>query len=433
MDSNLGGKKSNWRQGSGGGGNTTPDAGPVKPNPWNKGTGSGRDNSDIRKSSMDEKQAALTAAKNIGSGQLSVQRSSSQTSIFSQESDTEDLREKCEANYSKIMNMVDSDLKEYEAGDLSIQDVSKFEIIFPSNYGFNFTLLFQFAADLFDVFRRIMQASVEKVKKPLLSKLGHVLCFALQKEESKAEALQGIAKYCQFAVDTETWIDFPEAWNNLSEVLINAIQCDLKLFEGKRPSINDFSEAFVEASKDDRENKPYQLLVTVLRRMCECCGSGLEDPQILHDAKDIEVTTPYGKPSDKLVEEKRELYIYRTNSRSNTYFDGTYEGAPGVCHIQMHPAYNEKLRQCVLAKELGIPYATTALVTDYDCWKEDEHVSMELVMMTFKENAEKAKRLFVGTVKKIAEVDWKEEIAHMKSAARNAVMVSPEVVIPHLL
>ncbi|VDN45260.1 unnamed protein product [Gongylonema pulchrum] len=27
-----------------------------------------------------------------------------------------------------------------------------------------------------------------------------------------------------------------------------------------------------------------------------------------------------------------------------------------------------------LAKELGIPFATTALVTDYDCWREGEKV-----------------------------------------------------------
>lgn len=39
--------------------------------------------------------------------------------------------------------------------------------------------------------------------------------------------------------------------------------------------------------------------------------------------------------------------------------------------------------QCSLAKELGIPYATTALVTDYDCWKEEEHVSFCFVFYLF--------------------------------------------------
>ncbi|KHJ78013.1 hypothetical protein OESDEN_22367, partial [Oesophagostomum dentatum] len=31
-------------------------------------------------------------------------------------------------------------------------------------------------------------------------------------------------------------------------------------------------------------------------------GSGLEDPQILQNAKEVEVNTPFGKPSDKYIE-----------------------------------------------------------------------------------------------------------------------------------
>ena len=42
----------------------------------------------------------------------------------------------------------------------------------------------------------------------------------------------------------------------------------------------------------------------------------------------------------------------------------------------MYEEYVNLLFQCVLAKELGIPYASVALVTDYDCWKEDGHVSV---------------------------------------------------------
>ncbi|KHJ76281.1 phosphorylase family 2 [Oesophagostomum dentatum] len=70
--------------------------------------------------------------------------------------------------------------------------------------------------------------------------------------------------------------------------------------------------------------------------------------------------------------------------------------------------------ECCLAKELGIPYATTALVTDYDCWKDNEQVSMELVMKTFKENCHKAKDLFIEAVQRIAKEDWKAEIATLK-------------------
>ncbi|MFA5024956.1 MAG: S-methyl-5'-thioadenosine phosphorylase [Candidatus Shapirobacteria bacterium] len=43
-----------------------------------------------------------------------------------------------------------------------------------------------------------------------------------------------------------------------------------------------------------------------------------------------------------------------------------------------------------LANELKIPYQSIAMVTDYDCWKENEEpVSFELVMKRMKENSQK--------------------------------------------
>jgi 5'-methylthioadenosine phosphorylase len=38
----------------------------------------------------------------------------------------------------------------------------------------------------------------------------------------------------------------------------------------------------------------------------------------------------------------------------------------------------------VLAKEAGLSYASIAMVTDYDCWREDtEPVSVQKVIHTF--------------------------------------------------
>jgi len=49
-----------------------------------------------------------------------------------------------------------------------------------------------------------------------------------------------------------------------------------------------------------------------------------------------------------------------------------------------------------LANELAIPYQSIAMVTDYDCWKEDEEsVSFELILKRMKENAEKVKQLLI--------------------------------------
>lgn len=49
-----------------------------------------------------------------------------------------------------------------------------------------------------------------------------------------------------------------------------------------------------------------------------------------------------------------------------------------------------------LANELKIPYQSIAMVTDYDCWKENEEpVSYEMVLNTMKVNAEKVKKLLI--------------------------------------
>ena len=49
-----------------------------------------------------------------------------------------------------------------------------------------------------------------------------------------------------------------------------------------------------------------------------------------------------------------------------------------------------------LANELEVPYQSIAMVTDYDCWKENEEpVTFEMVMGTMKENSEKVKSLII--------------------------------------
>ena len=52
-----------------------------------------------------------------------------------------------------------------------------------------------------------------------------------------------------------------------------------------------------------------------------------------------------------------------------------------------------------LANELGIPYQSIAMVTDYDCWKENEEpVTFEMVLKTMAENAEKVKSLIIDVL-----------------------------------
>ncbi|TMW41596.1 hypothetical protein DOY81_013325, partial [Sarcophaga bullata] len=145
-------------------------------------------------------------------------------------------------------------------------------------------------------------------------------------------------------------------------------------------------------------------------------GTGLNDPDILEQRKETVITTPYGDPSDVLIEGQingvncvilarhgrkhsvmptnvnyraniwalrhvgcthilgstacgslRENikpgdlvvandFIDRTTKRNQTFYDGDTNSPQGVCHIPMFPAFNERIRQILLssANELGI-------------------------------------------------------------------------------
>ncbi|HUS86711.1 MAG TPA: S-methyl-5'-thioadenosine phosphorylase [Bacteroidales bacterium] len=56
--------------------------------------------------------------------------------------------------------------------------------------------------------------------------------------------------------------------------------------------------------------------------------------------------------------------------------------------------------EVILAKEAGLPYATIAISTDYDCWKEDEEpVSWEEVIKVFNRNVENVIDLIICSIR----------------------------------
>jgi 5'-methylthioadenosine phosphorylase len=236
-------------------------------------------------------------------------------------------------------------------------------------------------------------------------------------------------------------------------------------------------------------------------------GSGLEDPKILTNFKEIEIDTPFGKTSSKLttgmIGDKQVVIMSRhgknhelaptqvpyraniwalkevgcthilaatacgslkeefhpgdlvfidqfidwTKLRKLTFFEDFKDGAK---HTPMALPFDFDLRQALIknAKELGlnyhptgtmitiegprfstkaesfmfqklgaevinmstvpevslaneleIPYQSIAMVTDYDCWKENEEsVTHELVMKIMEENAGKVKQLLIKTI-----------------------------------
>jgi len=57
-----------------------------------------------------------------------------------------------------------------------------------------------------------------------------------------------------------------------------------------------------------------------------------------------------------------------------------------------------------LAREAGLEYASVAMSTDYDCWREgEEPVSIEMVFARMRENADKVKKLIIKTIEKFSD------------------------------
>lgn len=57
--------------------------------------------------------------------------------------------------------------------------------------------------------------------------------------------------------------------------------------------------------------------------------------------------------------------------------------------------------ECILANEIGIPYAAVAMSTDFDCWKEDEEpVTWDAILEIFKQNVDKVTSLLTAVIGK---------------------------------
>jgi len=163
----------------------------------------------------------------------------------------------------------------------------------------------------------------------------------------------------------------------------------------------------------------------------------------------------------------------RTIKRETTFYDGKPNSLKGVCHIPMHEPFCTQTRKILmdsaqelglvfhsdgtavtiegprfstkpeskfyqslgasvvgmtlcpevfLAKEAAISYASVAMVTDYDTWKEDAEVNVPTVMETMKENAANAKTLILHAIPKLAAKDWTSTLKSNQETVKSAVM-----------
>ena len=75
------------------------------------------------------------------------------------------------------------------------------------------------------------------------------------------------------------------------------------------------------------------------------------------------------------------------------------------------------LQEAKLAREAEICYSTIAMVTDYDCWhEEEEDVSVEKILGYLRKNSENAKKLIAETIR-LLDVDVDCKCRHALEAA----------------
>lgn len=86
------------------------------------------------------------------------------------------------------------------------------------------------------------------------------------------------------------------------------------------------------------------------------------------------------------------------------------------------------LQEAKLAREAEICYATTALVTDYDCWHPGhDSVTVELIIEYLNLNAENAQKLIAGAVDQLAN---QQRRCKCGDSLRHAIITSPEKITP---
>jgi len=85
------------------------------------------------------------------------------------------------------------------------------------------------------------------------------------------------------------------------------------------------------------------------------------------------------------------------------------------------------LQEAKLAREAEICYVTIAMVTDYDCWHEEEQaVSVEMLIAYLMKNSENVQRLIKKTLRALPE----KFDCGCQNALKNALITDPAVIPP---
>lgn len=169
-------------------------------------------------------------------------------------------------------------------------------------------------------------------------------------------------------------------------------------------------------------------------------------------------------------------FLDRTICRKVTLYDGTSPRYTGVRHIPMEPAFDPNTSKILfqigkelgytirmggtivtiegprfsskaesnalrlwgghlvnmttcpevyLAKEAGLLYASIAMATDYDCWRDcEDNVQATDVIAVFKQNASKVINVLKKAIEVISERNWDEEIDCLQKLCQSSNVTS---------
>jgi 5'-methylthioadenosine phosphorylase len=137
-----------------------------------------------------------------------------------------------------------------------------------------------------------------------------------------------------------------------------------------------------------------------------------------------------------VCEELRQILLKNTRAlKARVHDGGTYVNMEGPAFstraeslTNRKMSYNvvgmTNLGEAKCSREAEIAYATMAMVTDYDCWKEDEeHVTVEMVIRNLNKNAETAKAIIRRLLPQIpSEPSWP-----CHDALKNAIMTQKDL------
>lgn len=81
--------------------------------------------------------------------------------------------------------------------------------------------------------------------------------------------------------------------------------------------------------------------------------------------------------------------------------------------------------EAFLAKEAGMAYATVAMVTDYDCWK-DEHCTVDEIMRVMKDNYSSASKMIKILIPSLVNSPLEFEAENKHAIMTNPALITPE-------